>query len=53
MTAQIHSFYDSAAGRITDPVGFIAADADIKAQVLRMWAADNGRHGFIDPPGRL
>jgi hypothetical protein len=46
MTAQIHNFYDSAAGRITDPVSFLAADADIKAQVLRLWAADNGRHAL-------
>jgi hypothetical protein len=37
------AFYDSASGRITDPVGFLAADADIKAQVLRLWAADNAR----------
>jgi hypothetical protein len=41
------AFYDSASGRITDPVGFLAADADIKAQVLRLWAADNAR-----PPPR-
>jgi hypothetical protein len=42
MTAQIHNFYDSASGRITDPVGFLAADGDVKAQVLRLWAADHG-----------
>lgn len=45
MNAHI-SFYDSASGRITDPVGFLAADADIKAQVLRLWAADNARHAL-------
>jgi hypothetical protein len=43
MTAQIHNFYDSASGKITDPVGFLAADGDVKAQVLRLWAADHGR----------
>lgn len=31
------------AGRITDPVAFLAADADIKASVMRLWAADNAR----------
>lgn len=39
----ITNFYDSASGRITDPAGFIAADADVKAQVMRLWAADNAR----------
>lgn len=39
-----HAFYDAAAGRITDPVAFLAADADIKAQIIRLWAADNARN---------
>jgi hypothetical protein len=39
----ITNFYDAAAGRVTDPLGFMAADADVKAQVLRLWAADNAR----------
>src|SRR4051794_14055438 len=43
MTAQLHNVYDSASGRITDPIGFLAADGDIKAQVIRLWAADHGR----------
>lgn len=43
MTAIVHNFYDRASGRITDPVGFMAADADVKAQILRLWAADNAR----------
>src|SRR5688500_7487598 len=38
------NFYDAASGRISDPVGFMAADADVKAQVMRLWAADNARH---------
>lgn len=40
----ITTFFDAAAGRITDPVAFLAADADIKAHVIRLWAADNARH---------
>lgn len=40
----ITNFYDSANGRITDPIGFTAADADIQRQVLGLWAADNARH---------
>lgn len=44
MNAITHNFYDSASGRITDPIAFMAADADIKAQVIRIWAADNARH---------
>jgi hypothetical protein len=44
MTGIVHNFYDSASGRITDPVGFMAADAGVKSQVLRAWAADNARH---------
>jgi hypothetical protein len=39
----ITNFYDSAAGRITDPVGFLAADAGLKKQVIGLWAADNAR----------
>lgn len=46
MTAIVHNFYDSASGRITDPVAFLAADADIKRQVIRAWAADNARTAF-------
>jgi hypothetical protein len=42
MTAQIRNFYDSAAG-ITDPVGFLALDADIKKQIMNVWAADHAR----------
>jgi hypothetical protein len=45
MTAQIHNFYDSAAG-ITDPLGFLALDASIKKQILNVWALDNGRHAL-------
>lgn len=44
MNAITANFYDSASGRITDPVGFMTADADVKAIVLRAWAADNARH---------
>lgn len=44
MTAIVHNFYDSASGRITDPAGFLAADADVKRQVMAVWAADNARH---------
>jgi hypothetical protein len=43
MTAQIHNFYDSASGTITDPVGFLALDAGIKQQIIRLWAADHAR----------
>ena len=43
MTAIVHNFYDSASGRITDPVGFLAADADVKRQVISAWSADNAR----------
>jgi hypothetical protein len=39
----ITNFFDSAAGRITDPVGFMAADAATKAQVMRLWSAQNAR----------
>lgn len=31
------------AGRITDPVAFLAADADVKAGIMRLWSADNAR----------
>jgi hypothetical protein len=44
MNAITANFYDSASGRITDPVGFLTADADVKALVLRAWAADNARN---------
>lgn len=37
----VNILYD--AGRITDPMAFLAADADVKAQVMRLWAADNAR----------
>jgi hypothetical protein len=40
----ITTFFDAASGRITDPMAFMVADADIKAQVIRIWAADNARH---------
>jgi hypothetical protein len=40
----ISNFYDAAAGRITDPVMFMAADAALKKQVISLWAADNARH---------
>jgi len=40
----ITTFFDAASGRITDPIAFMAADAGIKAQVIRLWAADNARH---------
>jgi hypothetical protein len=43
MTAITHNFYDSASGRITDPIAFLAADADVKRQVINIWAADNAR----------
>lgn len=36
-------FYDSASGRIVDPIAFLAADADVKRQVIGLWAADNAR----------
>jgi len=39
----ITTFYDSAAG-LTDPIGFMAADADIKRAVISAWAADNARY---------
>jgi len=40
----ITNFYDSAAGRITDPGAFLLADAGLKKQVIAMWAGDNARH---------
>lgn len=40
----ITNFFDSASGRITDPVAFMAADAAVKKQVIGLWAADNARH---------
>ncbi|WP_422057715.1 DUF2184 domain-containing protein [Sphingomonas sp.] len=39
----ITNFYDSAAGQVTDPVAFMAADAAVKKQVINLWAADNAR----------
>lgn len=39
----ITTFYDSGAG-LTDPVGFMAADAAIKRAVIAAWANDNARH---------
>jgi hypothetical protein len=44
MHAITTNFYDSASGAITDPVGFLAADAAIKKQVIALWSADNARH---------
>lgn len=38
-----HSFFDAASGRITDPIAFLAADADIKATVIRLWAAKDAQ----------
>lgn len=38
------SFYDRASGRITDPEMFMLADADLKKQVIALWAADNARN---------
>lgn len=38
------NFFDAASGRITDPVAFMAADADIKAAVVRIWAARDAKH---------
>jgi hypothetical protein len=40
----ITTFFDSASGRITDPVVFMAADAAVKQHVINLWAADNSRH---------
>lgn len=42
MNAITKNFYDG--GRITDPVGFLTADGDVKAQIIRLWSADNARH---------
>ncbi|WP_257541039.1 DUF2184 domain-containing protein [Sphingobium sp. CFD-1] len=44
MNAITHNFFDAASGRITDPIAFMAADADVKKQVIGIWAADNARH---------
>ncbi len=46
MNAITHNFYDAASGRITDPIGFMAADAALKKQVIGLWAADNARNAF-------
>lgn len=40
----ITNLYDSAHGRIVDPGMFLAADADLKRQVIALWANDNARH---------
>lgn len=40
----IATFFDSAAGRITDPVAFMAADADLKRATIHAWAAQNAQH---------
>ena len=40
----ITTFFDSASGRITDPISFMAADAATKKAVIGLWAADNARH---------
>lgn len=40
----ITNFFDSATGRITDPMSFMAADAALKKQVISLWADDNARH---------
>jgi hypothetical protein len=40
----ITNFYDRASGRISDPEMFMLADADLKRQVISIWAADNARH---------
>lgn len=37
------SFYDRASGRITDPEMFMLADADLKKQVIALWAKDNAK----------
>lgn len=39
----ILNLYDAAQGGITDPVMFMAADADVKAAVIKAWAADNAK----------
>lgn len=44
MNAITTNFYDSARGVITDPLAFMAADADIKRLTMELWAADHGRH---------
>lgn len=37
------AFFDSANGRITDPVAFMAADTDVQAATIRMWASHNAQ----------
>ena len=39
----ILEMYDAARGIITDPVAFMTADADIKAHIMGIWAADHAR----------
>jgi hypothetical protein len=43
MTGITLNFYDSQAGRITDPIGFMTADADVKRMVIVDWTAHNAR----------
>lgn len=40
------AFFDSSAGRITDPVAFMAADGDVKAATIRLWADHNAQHAL-------
>lgn len=44
MNAITHNFFDAAAGRITDPIAFLAADAAVKRQIIGLWGAQNARH---------
>lgn len=40
----VTNFYDRASGRISDPALFMLADAELKRQVISLWANDNARH---------
>ena len=40
----ITNLFDASAGRIIDPVMFMAADADLKRQIISIWADHNARH---------
>jgi len=40
----VTNFYDRASGRISDPAMFMLADAEVKRQVIALWANDNARH---------
>jgi hypothetical protein len=42
----ITNMFDTAAGRITDPLAFMAADADLKAHVIRLWAARDAQNAI-------